>query len=208
MNYAALSTNIQSFLENRGSEFVSEIPTFVRLAEDLIYKTVQIPALRKNVSGSFSVGNKYLSLPPDFLSAYSLAAVNGGTYSYLLPAETSFIAEATQGALGIPRYYALFDADSALVGPTPDAAYVAELHYFYRPPSIVDTGTSWLGDNAESTLLYGSLVEAYIYMKGEPDLIQMYKARFMESMSRLKNLGEALDKRDNFRRDAPRTEPT
>lgn len=208
MNYTQLTAAVQSFLENRGSEFVAEIPNFVKLAEDLIYKTVQIPALRKNVTGAFSAGNKYLSLPTDFLSAYSIAAISSGTYSYLLPADTSYIAEATQGSTGIPRYYALFDQDSALVGPTPDASYAAELHYFYKPVSIVTSGTSWLGDNAESALLYGTLVEAYTYMKGEADLMQTYKTRYIEAMARLKNLGEALDKRDNFRRDAPRTEPT
>lgn len=207
MNYTQLSAAVQSFLENRGSEFVSQIPTFVKLAEDLIYKTVQIPALRKNASGRFTLGNKYLSLPTDFLSPYSIAAISSGTYSYLLPADTSFIAEATQGSNGMPRYYALFDENSALVGPTPDAAYAVELHYFYRPTSIVDSGTSWLGDNAESALLYGTLVEAYTYMKGEADLIQVYKGRYLESIARLKNLGEAMDKRDNFRRDEPRREP-
>ena len=208
MNYADLSSNIQSFLENQGSEFVAEIPTFVRLAEDLIYKTVQIPALRRNATSNFTQGNKYLLMPSDFLSVYSIAAVNDGAYAYLLPADTSFIGEAFQATTGVPRYYAVFDDDTVVVGPTPNSAYVAELHYFYRPPSIVDAGTSWLGDNAESVLFYGALVEAYTYMKGEPDILQTYKTRFLESLSRLKNLGEAMSKRDDFRRDLPRSAPT
>lgn len=208
LTYAQLSSLIQSYTQNFGSEFVTAIPSIVQQAEDRIYKAVQIPALKKNQQANVSIGVKYLTLPTDFLATYSVAITVDGDQNYLLEREVSWIGEAMQGvAQGAPRYYALFDQDTFLLGPTPNAAYPIELHYFYEPQSIVTAGTSWLGDNAESVLLYGSLVEAYSYMKGESDLLSLYKARYDDALGALKVLGEGYNKRDNLKQDLPRTSP-
>lgn len=208
LNYSQLSALIQDYAQNFGSEFVAAIPNIVQQAEDRIYKSVQIPALKRNQQANLSAGVKYLSLPPDFLATYSVAITVGGDQTYLLEREVSWIGEAVQGvAQGAPRYYALFDQDTFLIGPTPNAAYPVELHYFYEPPSIVTAGTSWLGDNAESVLFYGCLVEAYAYMKGEADLITLYKARYDDALGALKVLGEGYNKRDNLKQDLPRISP-
>lgn len=209
LTYAQLSSLIQSYTQNFGSEFVAAIPSIVQQAEDRIYKAVQIPALKKNQQANVSTGVKYLTLPTDFLATYSVAiTLDGGDQTYLLEREVSWIGEAMQGvAQGAPRYYALFDQDTFLLGPTPNAAYPIELHYFYEPQSIVTAGTSWLGDNAESVLLYGCLVEAYSYMKGEADLLNLYKARYDDALGALKVLGEGYNKRDNLKQDLPRIAP-
>lgn len=208
LSYTQLSTLLQDYTQNFGSEFIAAIPSIVQQAEDRIYKAVQIPALKKNQQANLSTSVRFLSLPTDFLATYSVAITVGGNQTYLLEREVSWIGEAVQGVSNsAPRYYALFDQDTFLLGPAPDQAYPVELHYFYEPASIVTAGTSWLGDNAESVLLYGCLVEAYTYMKGEADLTGLYKARYDEALGALKLLGEGYNKRDNLKQDLPRVFP-
>ena len=210
MNYATLSQLLQDYTQNYSSEFVAAIPEIVKLAEDRIYQSVQIPSLKKNSTSAFVSGNKYLAQPDDFLAPYSMAVKSAsGVYSYLLEKEVGFINEAypDPSITGVPRYYAIFTDDTFVVAPTPNANLQVELHYFYEPESIVTAGTSWLGDNVESVLFYGALVEAYTYMKGEADLIALYRGRYDESIARLKMLGEGMGKRDNFRLDMPRILP-
>lgn len=202
MNYTELSQAIQDYTENDETSFVSNIPTFVKQAEERIKRAVIIPELRKNVTTSFVSSDKYLNTPSDFLAVFSIAVVNGsGDYEFLLPKDVNFIREAYTSASteGLPQYYALFDYDFFIFGPTPDSAYTVELHYYYDTPSIVESGTSWYGDNAETALLYGSLIEAYTYMKGEPDLIQLYTQRYEEAMQHLYALGEGKLRRDSYR---------
>jgi len=211
MNYTTLVALLQDYTQNSSTEFVAAIPDIVRLAEDRIYQSVQIPALKRNATSNFVQGNKYLAAPTDFLAAYSMAAKSAsGVYSYLLEKEVGYINEVFPDptATGVPRYYALFNDATFVVAPTPSTFFEVELHYFYEPPSIVTTGTSWLGDNTESVLFYGALCEAYTYMKGEADLQTLYRQRYDEALGRLKNLGEGMDKRDNFRLDLPRIAPT
>lgn len=207
MNYAELVQAIKDYTENEETSFVSQIPTFVRQAEERIYRTVMIPELRKNATSSTASGNQYLGRPTDFLSVFSLAVVDGdGDYTYLLDKDVNFIREAYPSAStqGLPKYYAQFDGDDTggsgnfILGPTPDANYTVELHYYFDPPSIVETSTSWLGDNAESVLLYGSLIEAYTYMKGETDILQGYEARYQEALAQLGGVG-IRSMRDNYR---------
>lgn len=187
---------------------MNNIPTFVRQTEERVYRSVMIPELRKNVLGTLTSGDKYLARPTDFLTVFSLAVIDGdGNYQYLLDKDVNFMREAypSPSTSGVPKYYAQFDGESVstaygnfIVGPTPDASYQVELHYFYDPPSIVDTNTSWLGDNAEATLLYGSLIEAYTFMKGDPDLMAKYAERYQAA---LMNLGmvDVRGKRDDYR---------
>jgi hypothetical protein len=203
MNYAALVQAIQDYCENQESSFVANIPTFVQLAEERIYNSVQLPAIRKNQVGNVTAFNPYLSLPTDWLATFSLAAITPGTsaYSYMLDKDVNFIREAFPypAVTGMPTHYAQFNKDTLLLGPTPDTSYAVELHYYYYPESIVTAGTSWLGDNFETVLLYGSLREAYIYMKGDADLIQQYEAKYMESLDLLKNLGDGKNRMDAYR---------
>lgn len=212
MNYAELTQLIQDYTQNTEPTFVASIPTFVSQAEERIYNTVQIPALRKNVTGVTSTGNKYLSCPNDFLSSFSLAVVAAdGTYEYLLNKDVNFMRSAYPSAsdTGLPRYYALFGPTvvtgtptnelSFILAPTPDAAYIAELHYFYYPESIVTVGTSWLGDNYSPVLLYGSLVEAYTFMKGEADMMTYYQQKYTEALGQLNRLGTGLERGDAYR---------
>lgn len=207
MNYAQLTAALQDYLETSETSFVSNIPTFVRQAEERIYRSVQIPELRKNATAAMTAGNQYLARPSDFLSVFSLAVIDGsGNYSYLYDKDVNFIREAYPSAStqGLPKYYAQFNGDQVgsegnfILGPTPNAAYATELHYYYDPPSIVDTGTSWLGDNAETALLYGSLVEAYTYLKGDADMLQLYTNRYMEAMAQLFGI-DLRSKRDDYR---------
>ncbi len=211
MNYAKLVDLLQDYTQNYSAEFVAAIPDIVRLAEDRIYQSVQIPALKRNATSNFTLGNKYLAAPSDFLAAYSIAVKSAtGVYSYMLEKEVGYINEVfpNPAVTGVPRVYALFDESTFVVAPTPSAAFDVEIHYFYEPDSIVDTGTSWLGDNTESVLFYGALCEAYTYMKGEADLLGLYRQRYDEALARLKVLGEGMDKRDNFRLDLPRIVPS
>jgi hypothetical protein len=211
MNYTTLVALLQDYTQNSSSEFVAAIPDIVKLAEDRIYQSAQIPVLKRNAVSNFVQNNKYLAAPTDFLSAYSMAVISGtGVYSYMLEKEVGYINEAYPNPTltGVPRYYALFNDATFVVAPTPSSFFEVELHYVYEPPSIVDAGTSWLGDNTESVLFYGALCEAYTYMKGDPDLQTLYRQRYDEALARLKNLGEGMDKRDNFRLDMPRIAPT
>jgi hypothetical protein len=209
MNYAALSANIQAYTENTEADFIAEIPVFVQQAEQRIYNSVQFPSIRKNVTGSMTTSNKYLECPTDFLAVYSLAVINAsGEYEYLLNKDVNFIRQAYPQPTdtGIPKFYALFGprSDNAaeltfILGPTPDSGYSAELHYYYYPESIVTASTTWLGDNFDSVLLYASLVEAYTYMKGEQDMMQLYNQKFMEALALAKRLGDGMERQDAYR---------
>ena len=218
MNYTELSNAIQAYTENTEADFVSNIPVFVTQAEQRIYNSVQFPSIRKNVYGQVTADNKYLQCPTDFLAVYSLAIVtdvtgsdmNTGTYEYLLNKDVNFIRQAypTPDDTGVPRYYALFGprSDNAdeltfILGPTPDASYWTELHYYFYPESITVAANerTWLGDNFDSVLLYGSLVEAYTYMKGEADMMSLYNQKFMEALALAKRLGDGMERQDAYR---------
>jgi hypothetical protein len=183
MNYAQLVAAIQSYTENQYT--TTDINTFIENAEQRIYNTVQLPDLRKNVTGNMTGGNKYFSLPSDWLSTFSIAVINDDNeYTYLLNKDVNFIREAFPDTdsdfYGVPQYYAIFDDTTMLLGPTPDANYNSELHYYYYPESIVTAGTTWLGDNFDTALLYGALLEAAAFLKEEPDTVAMYTARYNE----------------------------
>jgi hypothetical protein len=209
MNYTALSDAIQAYTENTEASFIAEIPVFVQQAEQRIYNTVQFPSIRKNVTGATTDNNKYLGCPSDFLAVYSMAVVAAdGSYEYLLNKDVNFIRQAYPQPTdkAIPKYYALFGAQSNdvnelsfILGPTPDAAYSVELHYYYYPQSIVTAGTTWLGDNFDSVLLYGSLVEAYTYMKGEQDMMALYNGKYQEALALAKRLGDGMERQDAYR---------
>jgi hypothetical protein len=182
---------------------VANIPTFVQVAEERIYNTVQLPAIRKNVTGTMTSGNKYLSLPSDWLAAFSLAVITPVTeaQTFLINKDVNFIRECypTPSATGAPQYYAIFDDNTLIIGPTPDLSYGVEMHYYYYPESIVTAGTTWLGDNFESVLLYGCLREAYLYQKGEADVTTYYENKYLEALNLLKQLGDGKDRRDAYR---------
>jgi len=202
LNYAQLVVQIQDYTENTFT--TTDINNFIQQAEQRIYNTVQLPALRRNVTGSLSIGNKYLAMPTDWLSTFSLAVINSANeYSYLLNKDVNFIRQSFPDTdtdfYGQPQYYAVFDNATFIVGPTPDANYSAELHYFYYPESIVTAGTSWVGNNFSSALLYGSLLEAYTYMKGEKDVLDNYRNRYDEAMLLLKQLGDGKNRQDAYR---------
>lgn len=200
MNYVELTTNIQDICENEFSP--EQLAMFTRQAEQKIYNTVQIPALRKNVTGNMTAGNKYLAIPTDFLYVFSMAVVgDDGAYEFLLDKDVNFIREAYPFPLvsGKPRHYAIFDAGTFILGPTPNASFLVELHYGYYPESIVTAGTTWLGDEFDSALLNGALVEAIRFMKGEQDMVQLYSELFLQSMSLLKNLGDGKLRQDAYR---------
>lgn len=229
MNYSALFMAVKGYLENdfpstvftdsTGSTSSSaatltsteQVNTFITQAEQRIYNTIQFPSLRANVTGTLTANNKYLACPADFLAVYSMAVINADTsYTYLLNKDVNFIREAypTPTDTGTPAYYALFGPVSTneaeltfILGPTPDAAYSMELHYFYYPESITTTasGTTWLGDNIDSVLLYGSLVEGYTFMKGEADIIAFYDKKYQDAMMLAKRLGDGLERRDAYR---------
>jgi hypothetical protein len=203
VNYSALVTLIQDYCESTESSFVSNIPTFVQLAEERIYNSVQIPAIRKNVTGTMTINLQYFQLPSDWLSTFSLAVIDPttGDYEYLLNKDVNFIRASypPPNSTGKPKYYAIWNNTSMILGPTPDLAYTAELHYYYYPASIVTAGTSWVGDNFETVLLYGSLREAYTYLKGEQDMMQYYDQKYQEAVAQLKRLGDGLDRQDAYR---------
>ena len=227
MTYDELFAAIQSYTENQFPETyladgsavstTTQINTFIQQAEQRIYNTVQFPSLRKNVTGTTTLNNKYLSAPGDFLAVYSLAVIDDtGAYEYLLNKDVNFIRQAYPSPTdtSIPKYYALFgptttndatpvitDELSFILGPTPDAAYSVELHYYYYPESIVDAadGRTWLGDNFDSVLLYGSLVEAYTFMKGETDMVQLYNTKYQEALALAKRLGDGMERQDAYR---------
>jgi len=207
MNYTELKTNIADICENTFT--ADEYAMFTKQTEQRVYNTVQIANLRKNVTGTITSGNKYLSCPDDFLSTYSIAVFSGtGPYSYLINKDVNFIREAypTPTDSGTPKYYAIFGPQSAsvtelsfILGPTPDATYSTELHYYYYPESIVTANTTWLGDNFDSVLLNGALVEAIRFMKGEPDLVKLYQDMYVQSVTLLKNLGDGKQRMDAYR---------
>lgn len=209
MNYTELSDAIQAYAENTETNFIAEIPVFVQQAEQRIYNSVQFPSLRKNVTGTVSTTTPYLSAPGNYLATYSLAVIDAdGNYEYLLNKDVNFIRQAYPSAsdVGLPRYYAIFGSQSSdanelsfILGPKPDSNYTVELHYFYYPESIVTAGTSWLGDNFDTVLLYGSLVEAYTYMKGEQDMMAMYNQKYMEALALAKRLGDGMERQDAYR---------
>lgn len=210
MNYAELTAAIEDYTEN---SFTSvELATFVEQAEQRVYNTVQLAALRKNVEGLLTAGNKYLSCPSDFLSVFSLAVVNSsGEYVYLQDKDVNYIREMypSPTSTGLPKYYAIFGPTTAngsitnelslILGPMPNSNFTTELHYYYYPQSIVTAGTSWLGDNYDPALLYGSLVEAYIFMKGEQDMMAYYEKKFQDALMQLKRLGDGLERGDAYR---------
>lgn len=220
MNYTQLSAALVAYTENTSTEFAAQIPVFVEQAEQRIFNTVQFPSLRKNVTGTLTTNNKYLACPSDFLAVYSLAVVDtDGTYKYLLNKDVNFIREAYPSPTdtAIPRYYALFGSQSSnedeltfILGPTPDKAYTAELHYFYYPESITVAadGQTWLGDNFDTVLLYGSLVEAYTYMKGEADMMGLYNQKYMEALQLAKRLGDGMERQDAYRSGQARQQVT
>jgi hypothetical protein len=207
MNYTSLKANIQDVCEQTFTD--DQLALFTQQAEQTIYNAVQLASLRKNVSGVFTSGNKYLVTPADFLSVYSLAVVDGsGNYSYLINKDVNFLREAypNPATTGLPKYYAIFgprsDLESELafiVGPTPGSGYSTELHYYYYPESIVTAGTSWLGDNFDSALLNGALVEAIRFMKGEDAMVQLYTKMFLDSLTLLKQLGDGKQRADAYR---------
>lgn len=217
MTYAELTTAIQQYLmieyAGDGAEptFVANIDNFIRNTEIIINNSVQLPAFRKSVNSVCTLGNPYLNLPVDFLSVFSLAVVPNttvnliptATYQYLLNKDVNYIREAFPypTVKGIPQYYSLFDSTQLLVGPTPDSAYTTELHYFAYPESIVDAalGTTWVGDNFPNALLWGALVEGYIFLKGEAELIQVYQSKFDQVMTELKQLGDGKNRQDSYR---------
>lgn len=214
MNYAELVQRVQDYLESDEPTLVSNIPTFVKSVEQKLYNTFQLPATRRNSTATLTPNNKYLSLPNDFLSTFSLAVDVGNEYVYLLEKDVNFIREAfpDKTQVSAPLYYAIFGPAttndptpvitnelSLILGPTPDQAYVVELHYYAYPESIVTAGSTWLSENYDSALLYGTLVEANMFMKGEQDLTALYRAQFDEALTRLKVLADGKNRRDAYR---------
>ena len=210
MNYTELTASIKAYCENDfpqavgagGLTSAEQIARFVQQAEQRIYNSIQFPALRKNVTGNATLNNKYLATPVDWLATFSLARINAdGSYEYLLNKDVNFIREAFPfpATSGAPTHYAIFDENTFILGPTPDASYSMELHYFYYPQSIVTAGTSWLGDNLDSLLFYGSLLEAAAFMKSEPDTVKNYMERYNEAFTMGKQLGEGKDRQDMYR---------
>jgi hypothetical protein len=224
VNYTQLVDAIQSYTENNFPAFTladassdtttEQLNRFIQQAEQRIYNTVQFPSLRKNVTGITTANNKYLSAPADFLAVYSMAVIDGGEYEYLLNKDVNYIRAAYPSPtdIALPKYYALFGPTTTndptpvitneltfILGPTPDAAYSVELHYYYYPESIVTATNTWLGDNFDSVLLYGSLVEAYTYMKGENDVMAFYESKYKEALGLAKRLGDGMERQDAYR---------
>ena len=203
--YAQLKTAIQDYAENDESSFVTNLPVFIRQAEERILKNVQLSLFRKNVSGSMTQDNQYLACPSDFLAPFSLSFTDADSNKVFLEfKDTDFVQSfnPNPATTGNPRYYAVFDVDNFILAPTPNTTFTAELHYFYRPASLTagsGSGTTWLSQNAELTLLYGALVEAYLYMKGEQDMMGYYDKRFQESLLPLKMMGESKEVTDEYR---------
>jgi hypothetical protein len=207
--FTTLKTAIQDYTQNTETTFTGQLSRFILNAEERILKEVQLEDFRKYSQGSASSANKFLAKPTDYLASYSLSVVNSNVYTFLLLKHPTFLQDYTPNAAsttGEPKYYANWDDGTFLLAPTPDDNYTMELHYFYRPTSITTSGdgTSWLGTNAEIALLYGSLVEAYTFMKGETDLLKLYNDRYMEALATLKNVGEAKQVSDEYRYDKVR----
>jgi hypothetical protein len=205
--YTTLKSAMQDYLQNTETTFVNDLATIITQAENRILKSVQLPDFRKNTTGTMTSGNAYLTTPTDFMAPYSLALDNSG-YEYLMFKDVNFIREAypVSTTTATPKYYSIFDDASFILGPTPNSSYAVELHYFYKPTSITASGdgTSWLGDNAETVLLYGCLVEGYTFMKGEQDMLAIYQNQYEDAMTNLKSLGEGYSTTDNYRSGAVR----
>jgi hypothetical protein len=209
MNYAELVSVVKGYAENDFPSTVgnftstNQLNTFIKNAEERIYNSAQILTLRRNVTGNCTSTNKYLTMPSDWLATYSVAVIDGvtGEYDYLIDKDVNFIRAAypSPTATGKPKYYALFDENTFILGPTPDQSYLVEMHYFYYPASIVEAGTSWLGDNFETILLYGTLLEAATFMKSDPDVMTNYEKRYLEALVMLKRLSEGKNRSDMYR---------
>lgn len=201
--HTTLKQAIQDWTENSETTFVNNLDLFIQNAEERVLKMVDLDFFRKNVSANLVSGSQYLNVPSDYLASFSLGYTkSNGDKEFMLLKDVNFLQEHTPdpSVTGEPKYYALFDVGNFIMAPTPDDNYAVELHYFYRPASITSSaGTSWLGDNSPNTLLYGSLVEAYTFMKGEPDMLQLYETRFLQNIARLKNYGEAVENTDAYR---------
>jgi len=201
---ATLTTAIQDYTDNSETVFVNNIPNFVKAAEEKILKSVDLDYFRKNVTSALTSSDQFLTVPSDYLASFSLQITTSGSESFLLQKDVNFIREYTPASstTGLPKYFARFDEDNFIIAPTPNSNYAIELHYFYRPASITagaDSGTTWVSINAPFALLYGSLVEAYTFMKGEPDVIQNYNGLYGQYLERLKDLGEARENTDGYR---------
>ena len=201
--FSELKQTIQDYCENQETTFVNNLDTFIVEAEERILKSVALTFFRKNQTGTTTSSNQFLTCPSDFLAPYSLSITNGGSKEFLLYKDVNYLQEYNPtGATGVPKYYAFFDINNFLLSPTPNAAFTAELHYTYRPASLTaqsSSGSTWLSTNAPMTLLYGSLIEAYTFMKGEADVLQNYNQQFQQALVRLKNFGEALETTDAYR---------
>jgi len=211
--YGELKTAIQDFAENTETTFVTNLPVFIRSAEDRVFTLVDLELFRKNANAQLTIGDEFLTLPSDYLASFSLQITDANYKNFIDFKDVNFVQQYAidTNANGTPKYYGVFDVNNFILSPTPDVAYNVELHYYYRPTSLTagaDSGTTWLSTNAPNVLLYGSLVEAYTYMKGEADMMQLYEQRFAQEMQRLKDLAEARENSDAYRRglpDRPRT---
>jgi len=201
---ATLTTAIQDYTDNSETVFVNNIPNFVKAAEEKILKSVDLDYFRKNVTSALTSSDEFLTVPSDYLASFSLQITTSGSESFLLQKDVNFLREYTPASTttGLPKYYARFDEDNFILAPTPDSNYTIQLNYFYRPASLTagaDSGTTWVSTNAPFALLYGSLIEAYTFMKGEPDVIQNYNGLFTQYLERVKDLGEARENTDGYR---------
>ncbi len=207
--FTQLKTAIQDYVDNSETTFVNHLSDFIKASEERIFKNVDLELFRKNVTSAMTSSDKFVSIPSDYLSSFSLQITTAGSEGFLLQKDVNFLQEAFDGSAstGLPRYYAVFDINNFIVAPTPNSNYAIELHYYYRPASLTagaDSGTTWLSTNAPFALLYGSLVEAYTYMKGEPDIMQQYEKRFNDQLVRLKDLAEARENSDAYSEGLPR----
>ena len=211
--YTTLKSAIKDYTENQEVTFVKHLVDFITSAEERIFKSVDLEFFRKNVTGTTTASNQFLAVPDDYLASFSLSVENSGVKQFLLFKDVNFLQEAydASSSTATPRFYAQFDANNFIVAPTPNSNYAVELHYYYRPASLTagaDSGTTWLSTNAPFALLFGSLVDAYLFMKGEPDLIQQYEKRFMDQLTRLKDYGEARENTDAYSEGLPRAQRT
>jgi hypothetical protein len=202
--YAQLKTAIQDYTDNAETTFVNHLNDFIKASEEKLLKSVDLDYFRKNVTSTLTSSDQFLTVPTDYLASFSLQITTSGSESFLLQKDVNYLREYTPAAstTGLPKYYARFDENNFILAPTPDTAYTIELHYFYRPTSLTagaDGGTTWLSTNAPYALLYGSLIEAYTFMKGEPDVIQNYTNLYMQYLERVKDLGEARENTDGYR---------
>jgi hypothetical protein len=201
---ATLKTAIQDYTDNSETSFVTHLPDFIKAAEEKIFKSVDLDYFRKNVTSAFTSSDQFLSVPSDYLASFSLQITSSGSESFLLQKDVNYLREYTPASTttGLPKYYARFDEDNFIVAPTPNSNYTLQLNYYYRPASLTagaDSGTTWVSTNAPFALLYGSLIEAYYYMKGEPDVIAQYEKNYIFYVERLKDLGEARENTDGYR---------